>query len=120
MPVAGEVFPPLDDQATLAVERRLAEVAQRFDGSLRDRVTLLLLAAAEAIVKLADLDLVRYEAGDEEGGHTLAVWEEIAPVMGDTVEHVNEEIRAALCGLDALDQRTLDEVLVELDGTDAK
>jgi hypothetical protein len=95
MPVAGEVFPPLDDQATLAVERRLAEVAQRFDGSLRDRVTLLLLAAAEAIVKLADLDLVRYEAGDEEGGHTLAVWEEIAPVMGDTVEHVNEVIAGA-------------------------
>jgi hypothetical protein len=95
MPVAGEVFPPLDDQATLAVERRLAEVAQRFDGGLRDRVTLLLLAAAEAIVKLADLDLVRYEAGDEEGGHTLAVWEEIAPVMGDTVEHVNEVIAGA-------------------------
>jgi enolase len=36
------------------------------------------------------------------------------------VEHVNEEIRAALCGLDALDQRTLDEVLVELDGTASK
>ena len=95
MPVAGEVFPPLDDQATLAVERRLAEVAQRFDAGLRDRVTLLLLAAAEAIVKLADLDLVRYEAGDEEGGHTLAVWEEIAPVMGDTVQHVNEVIAGA-------------------------
>src|SRR5450432_2692212 len=36
------------------------------------------------------------------------------------VEHVNEEIRAALCGLDALDQRALDEVLVELDGTASK
>lgn len=95
MPVAGEVFPPLDDQATLAVERRLAEVAQRFEPGLRDRVTLLLLAAAEAIVKLADLDLVRYEAGDEEGGHTLALWEEIAPVMKDTVEHVNEVIAGA-------------------------
>jgi hypothetical protein len=95
MPVAGEVFPPLDDQATLAVERRLAQVAQRFDAGLRDRVTLLLLAGAEAIVKLADLDLVRYEAGDEEGGHTLALWEEIAPVMKDTVEHVNEVIAGA-------------------------
>ena len=51
MPVAGEVFPPLDDQATLAVERRLAQVAQRFDAGLRDRVTLLLLAAAEALLK---------------------------------------------------------------------
>jgi len=92
MPGAGEALPPLDDQATLAAERRLAEVAQRFEAGLRDRVTLLLLAAAEAIVKLADLDLVRYEAGDEEGGHTLALWEEIAPVMGDTVQHVNEVI----------------------------
>jgi enolase len=36
------------------------------------------------------------------------------------VENVNDEIRAALCGLDALDQRGLDEVLVELDGTAAK
>jgi enolase len=36
------------------------------------------------------------------------------------VEHVNGEIRAALCGLDALDQRGLDEVLVELDGTASK
>jgi enolase len=36
------------------------------------------------------------------------------------VEHVNGEISAALCGLDALDQRGLDEVLVELDGTSAK
>jgi enolase len=36
------------------------------------------------------------------------------------VEHVNGEIRNALCGLDALDQRGLDEVLLELDGTAAK
>jgi enolase len=36
------------------------------------------------------------------------------------VENVNSEIRNALCGLDALDQRGLDEVLVELDGTDGK
>jgi enolase 1/2/3 len=36
------------------------------------------------------------------------------------VEHVNSEIRNALCGLDALDQRGLDEVLLELDGTSSK
>jgi enolase len=36
------------------------------------------------------------------------------------VEHVNVEIRNALCGLDALDQRGLDEVLLELDGTPTK
>jgi enolase len=36
------------------------------------------------------------------------------------VENVNGEIRGALCGLDALDQRALDETLVELDGTSGK
>ena len=36
------------------------------------------------------------------------------------VENVNGEIRGAICGLDALDQRGLDETLVELDGTSGK
>jgi enolase len=36
------------------------------------------------------------------------------------VEHVNGEIRGALCGLDALDQRGLDETLLQLDGTPSK
>jgi len=95
MPLTTDPAPALDDHATLAVERRLAEVAQRFEPGLRDRVTLLLLAAAEAIVKLADLTLVRQEADEEQGGHTLALWEELAPVMSDTVQHVNEVIGGA-------------------------
>ncbi|MBA2325907.1 MAG: phosphopyruvate hydratase [Actinobacteria bacterium] len=36
------------------------------------------------------------------------------------VEHVNTEIAEAVIGLDALDQRTLDDELVTLDGTDGK
>jgi len=71
------------------------EVAQRFDEALRDRVTLLLLAAAEAIVKLGEVDFVRYEADEEQGGHTLALWEEMAPVTGSTVQHVNEVVAGA-------------------------
>jgi enolase len=38
----------------------------------------------------------------------------------DAVEHVNEEIREAVMGLDALEQRDLDGELLALDGTDAK
>ena len=95
MPVAPEVFPPVDDQVALAVERRLVEVAQRFGETLRDRVTMLLLAAAEAIVKLGEVDFVRYEADEEQGGHTLALWEEMAPVTGSTVQHVNEVVAGA-------------------------
>jgi len=36
------------------------------------------------------------------------------------VAHVNDDIADALCGLDAADQRGIDAVLVELDGTPAK
>jgi enolase len=36
------------------------------------------------------------------------------------VEHVNEEIRGAIEGMDALEQRTIDFTLIDLDGTDNK
>ena len=92
MPVAPEVIFPIENEVALAVERRLMEVIQGFDEPLRGRVTMLLLLSSEAIVELADLDLVRYEADEEQGGHTLALWEELAPVMGSTVQHVNDVI----------------------------
>ncbi len=95
MPKQFQPVLSLDDQAALAAEGRLLEVAQKFDEKLRERVTRLLLASAEAIIKLADLDLVRHEADEERGGHTLALWEELAPVMGETVQHVNDLIANA-------------------------
>ena len=95
MRAASKVVPSPDGKVALEVERRLVDVAQRFDVVLRDRVTLLLLASAEAIVKLAELELVRHEVDSEEGGHTLMLWEELAPVMSSTVEHVNEVINGA-------------------------
>lgn len=95
MPGPGQAVLPQEDQAALAVEGRLLGVSQQFKGPLRERVTRLLLAAAGAILKLADLDLVRHEADEEQGGHTLALWEELAPVMGSTVQHVNELIANA-------------------------
>jgi enolase len=36
------------------------------------------------------------------------------------VEHVNGPIASAICGMDALDQRAIDQVLIELDGTPNK
>ncbi len=38
----------------------------------------------------------------------------------DAVEHVNGEIADELVGLEASDQRAIDEALIELDGTDNK
>src|SRR5947208_725310 len=92
MPADGTTMLSPEDRADMAVEGRLLEVAGRFEDDLRERVTRLLLASAEAILKLADIDLVRHEADEEQGGHTLALWEELAPVMSTTVQHVNELI----------------------------
>jgi hypothetical protein len=85
---------PFEDQATQAVAERLRRVAGRFEPALRVRVGGLLAAASEAILQLTDLDLVRHE-GDEQGSHALAVWEELAPVMGETVNSVNTMLAVA-------------------------
>lgn len=87
---------PAGDQAALAVEERLVAVAGKFDPVIRERVAKLLMAAAEAIHRLCDLDLVRHES-DAEGGdtHSLAVWEELAPVMLETVQSVNALVDTA-------------------------
>jgi hypothetical protein len=96
MRVAPEVVQTADEQSGLGVDWRLGEVARRFDEPFRERVSLLLRAAAETIAKLGELsDLVRFEADGEQGGHTLALWEELAPVVGSTVEYVNEVISGA-------------------------
>jgi len=50
------------------------------------------------------------DKGDEWGGKAVS----------QAVEHVNGEIAAAVRGLDASDQRALDERLIELDGTPNK
>jgi hypothetical protein len=95
MPVPRQTSLPADDEAAREVEGRILEVSQQFEQPLRERVTRLLLASAEAILKLADLDLVRHESDEEQGGHTLALWEELAPVMGSTIEQVNDLIDGA-------------------------
>jgi hypothetical protein len=71
MPVPRQTVLPADDEAAREVEGRILEVSQRFEDGLRERVTRLLLASAEAILKLADIDLVRHESDEEQGGHTL-------------------------------------------------
>jgi hypothetical protein len=85
---------PAEDVADRDVEERLRELAARFTPALRDRVNRLLFVAAQSILQLAEVDLVRFEA-DAAGSHTLAVWEELAPVMGETVESVNRLVAVA-------------------------
>src|SRR3977135_847678 len=84
----------LEDDA-LPITRRLSVVAERFEDGLRPRVGKLFQAAQEAPRQGAGGGLSRLEADAEEGTHSLAVWEEVAPVMGQTVESVNRLIAVA-------------------------
>jgi hypothetical protein len=77
------------------ITKRLINVADRFQGRLRERVGKLLQSAKDATRQLAEVDLVRFEADVEEDSHSLAVWEEVAPVMAQTVESVNRLIAVA-------------------------
>ncbi len=86
---------PAEDTAAQAVEEKLRELALFFKPELRENVSRLLMAAAQAVLSLSDLDLVRHESGGETGGHHLALWEELAPVMGGTVTSVNQLIETA-------------------------
>jgi hypothetical protein len=92
--VPRSVLPP-EDQAAQAVEERLRTVAEHFEPVLRPRVARLLMAATEAILNLPELDLVRHEGTEESASHSLAVWEELAPVMGETVSSVNAMLATA-------------------------
>jgi hypothetical protein len=88
----------------LPITRRLSVVAERFEDGLRQRVAKLFQAAKDATRQLAEVDLVRFEADAEEGGHSLVVWEEVAPVMGQTVESVNRLIAVANEAFPSTDQ----------------
>src|SRR5712672_807621 len=111
----------LEDDA-LPITRRLSVVAERFEQGLRPRVGKLLQAAKEATRQLAEVDLVRFEADAEEGTHSLAVWEEVAPLIGQTVESVNRMIAVANEVFPAPDQPdaldNLDEAFGPTDGKD--
>ncbi|MFL5387177.1 MAG: hypothetical protein ACJ79C_00510 [Myxococcales bacterium] len=92
MPI-GEL--PPEDVLARDVEERLRDLAGRFPPAVRERVNRLLFGAAQAILQLADIDLIRFETRPSGGSATLAVWEEVAPVMSETVESVNRLVAVA-------------------------
>ncbi len=46
-------------------------------------------AAARAISKLGELDLIKYEDSPIDGTADLSLWEEVAPIVGNTISDVN-------------------------------
>src|SRR3954451_21515512 len=92
MPI-GEL--PPEDVLARDVEERLRDLAGRFPPAVRERVNRLLFGAAQAILQLADIDLIRFEERPSGGSATLAVWDEAAPVMSETVASVNRPLAVA-------------------------
>jgi hypothetical protein len=75
---------------SLLLSTRLQQILESIpDRSLSDRLGLVYVAAANAIERLGDMDLVKYETSSIEGAPDLSLWEEMAPVIRDTLMDVN-------------------------------
>lgn len=69
---------------------RLEQLLQTFpDQAFAGRLRKVYAAAAQAIARLSDMDLVKYETDSTDSGADLSLWEEMAPVIRDTVMDVN-------------------------------
>ncbi|MBN1203477.1 MAG: hypothetical protein JXB05_00950 [Myxococcaceae bacterium] len=72
------------------VSPRLEQILQTLpDQGFAGRLRKVYGAAANAIARLSDMDLVKYETDSTETGADLSLWEEMAPVIRDTVMDVN-------------------------------
>ncbi|WP_426751773.1 hypothetical protein [Myxococcus sp. Y35] len=75
-------------QASLSA--RLDEILKSHpDPAFAGRLRKVYVATAHAISRLSDLDLVRYETPVVDSSPDLSLWEEMAPVIRDTVMDVN-------------------------------
>lgn len=84
MSAAAESPPPA------SLTPRLEEILQSLpDRAFSARLRAVYLAAAQAISRLSDLDLVKYETPVVDASPDLSLWEEMAPVIRDTVMDVN-------------------------------
>lgn len=80
----------METPSPIGLPPRLEEALQQLaDPHFAERLRKIYQAAAHAIGRLSDLDLVRYESHAEEAGTDLSLWEEMAPVIRDTVIGVN-------------------------------
>jgi len=76
--------------ATEALAPRLKQVLESIqDRAFAARLRKVYLAAAQAVSRLSDMDLVRYETSTVDESPDLSLWEEMAPVIRDTVVDVN-------------------------------
>jgi hypothetical protein len=83
--VSAETPPPI-----ISISPRLEQILQTLpDPEFAGRLRRVYAAVAQAISRLSDMDLVKYETDSTETGADLSLWEEMAPVIRDTVMDVN-------------------------------
>jgi hypothetical protein len=94
------------------------------DQAFATRLRSIFRAAALTLHRLSDVDLVRYEAPEGEASWDLALWEELAPVIAETVTGINALVQTVRTELEPKGQgtdlasvldRTVDEVSVDAD-----
>jgi hypothetical protein len=69
---------------------KLEELLQSLsDRAFAERLRKVYGAASQAITRLSDLDLLKYETAHVDDSPDLSLWEEMAPVIRDTVVDVN-------------------------------
>ncbi|HEX8821037.1 MAG TPA: hypothetical protein VF794_14005 [Archangium sp.] len=79
-----------DETSPLVLSPRLEELLQSLsDHAFAERLRKVYLAAGQAIARLSDLDLLKYETASVDESPDLSLWEEMAPVIRDTVMDVN-------------------------------
>jgi len=79
-----------DTPAPASLSLRLEELLQSLsDRAFAERLRAVYDSAGQAILRLSDLDLLKYETASVEDSPDLSLWEEMAPVIRDTVMDVN-------------------------------
>lgn len=66
-----------------------ALLALEADSQFAERLRHVHEAAARAISRLGEIDLIKYEDSPIDGSADLSLWEEVAPVVGSTISDVN-------------------------------
>ena len=79
-----------DETAPSVLSPKLEEILQSLsDRAFAERLRRVYIAAGQAIARLSDLDLLKYETAHVDDSPDLSLWEEMAPVIRDTVMDVN-------------------------------
>jgi hypothetical protein len=105
------------DTAPIELTSKLTQILERLpDRAFTAKLRKVYFAAAQAITKLSDIDLVKYETGSVDTAPDLSLWEEMAPVIRDTVMDVNallfvirEQFPSNTGGLEDALSRALDD-----------